>query len=107
MFVENNRDCLEIIRHNAQFLGVKDAVEIRRADVLEYLREPDLADIYFADPPYEFNRDEELLNLFVKLPKETLIVLESRKDYIPARIMQEKVLSQARYGDTIIYFFEI
>jgi len=58
VFVDNNAECVEIIRKNAQKAKLYDKCNILRADYSEYLssvrkrREFEKFDIVFLDPPY-------------------------------------------------------
>ena len=58
VFIDNNADCAEIIRKNAQKAKLYNKCNILKADYSEYLssvrkrREFDKFDIVFLDPPY-------------------------------------------------------
>ena len=58
IFIDNNAECVEIIRKNAQKAKLYDKCNILRADYSEYLssvrkrREFEKFDIVFLDPPY-------------------------------------------------------
>ena len=61
VFVDNNAECIEIIRKNAQKAKLYDKCNILRADYSEYLsgvrkrREFKKFDIVFLDPPYSLS----------------------------------------------------
>ena len=69
VFVDNNAECVEIIRKNAQKAKLYDKCNILRADYSEYLssvrkrRDFKKFDIVFLDPPY---------NLSARIIKETV-----------------------------------
>ena len=69
IFVDNNKKCCDIIKHNVELLGFTDKALIIKCDVLEagqwgrgiakkYGEE--LVDLVIADPPYDFAKVADL-----------------------------------------------
>lgn len=61
VFVERDRNALRSLDDNLDALDLRDRSRVVTADVLSVLSGID-ADIVFADPPYDFDRWDELLD---------------------------------------------
>lgn len=106
-FIDNNRLAINIIRANAIALDVLNQVEIRCVDVLRYMSHPEIADLYFADPPYGYEYLDELGEAFVKLPQGTTIVLESGRDMPIPKNIENKLASRRIIGETSLNFIKV
>ncbi|MDH3704647.1 MAG: 16S rRNA (guanine(966)-N(2))-methyltransferase RsmD [Acidimicrobiia bacterium] len=62
VFVESDREALAAIETNLATLGLDDRAEVVARDVWSWLEQhTGTVDLVFADPPYEFDRWDELL----------------------------------------------
>jgi 16S rRNA (guanine966-N2)-methyltransferase len=70
IFVENNRNATAIIKRNAELLRMENCTEVLQYDVINYLnhshRSDEKFDLIFADPPYEYDRYDELISVVAK-----------------------------------------
>ena len=98
-FVERDRSALAALEENVEALGVADRCRIVRGDALALAGSID-ADIVIADPPYGYERWEELL----RRVRSHLVVAESGGP-LPALDGWE-VTREKRYGRTTVTFLE-
>jgi len=115
VLVEQDRRALEAIERNLAATGLAGAVEVVRADVARYCREPRGGpfDLVLVDAPY----DEPQQALFAcladlaaagALPEDALVVVERdrRADDPdpPGWLARERARS---YGDTVLRYFRV
>ncbi len=99
VFVERDRAALAALDENLTTLGLRDRATVRAADALTAVAALD-ADIVFADPPYGFDRWEELITR----ARTGLLVAESGAEIdAPAGW---NVTRARRYGRTRVTFLE-
>ncbi len=87
VFIENNREAIECIRHNLQFTGLEQDAEIYFLSVDKALQELQQKhayfDIVFMDPPYHQEYEKDVL-IFLKksdlIDKNSLIIVEASLD---------------------------
>lgn len=104
VFVDHHADALTAVHHNLQVLGeVAARATVIRADSLAYSAAAPSFDLVLADPPYDFDRWDELLER-----------LHSRTGLLVAEVAFEKGPSQwspgpgwetvkvKRYGGTVV-----
>jgi len=77
-FVDLSKDSLSAIDKTASELGCLQQIRTVRKDVLAFLKENEssVCDIVFADPPYEYEKYDELVGLVLKT-NPILFVLET------------------------------
>ena len=95
-FVESDRRTAEVIRRNVDHLGMADRARIVVADALDHARRGERADLVLCDPPYAFDRWDELLRAL----RAEVAVLESDREIDPPapwRLARSK-----RYGSTFV-----
>jgi 16S rRNA (guanine966-N2)-methyltransferase len=98
-FVERDRAALRALEENVESLGVEDRCRIVRGDALSLAGSID-ADIVLADPPYGYDRWEDLLAAV----RADLVVAESGGALAPVDGWQ--VTREKRYGRTTVTFLE-
>ncbi len=66
-FVDNSRRCTEMIRRNAEMLGVINNVSVSRDDAIEFVKnwQGEPFHIIFVDPPFLSGKAEEALSALV------------------------------------------
>jgi 16S rRNA (guanine966-N2)-methyltransferase len=99
VFVERNRHALNALDDNLDALGLDDRSKVITSDVMAVAPSLD-CDIVFADPPYDFDAWDRLLDLV----KADLVVAESGwRITCPDgwEITREK-----KYGRTVVTFLE-
>ena len=83
-FVEKSHRVLQILKKNLKNLGLLDKTKVIKGDAIKVLRTLSLQgkrfNLIFADPPYNFNRYDSLLEYAKDLIEDGLIVIESRKE---------------------------
>lgn len=104
--VDYNRDHLNLVRKNAENLGIKDSIEIKFADAtkLSFMSKVDKFDLIFVDPPYSC-AIEKITDSLVEnnlVGGNCLVVTEGAQDL---KIDNLKKLDSRRYGITHFGFF--
>lgn len=81
--IDANRNCLLFLEKVAKDLSI-DSIHTRKSDVLEFLKKDQgHYDLIFADPPYAFDRSEEMVDLILSkglLHEDCYLILEHGKD---------------------------
>jgi 16S rRNA (guanine966-N2)-methyltransferase len=93
-FVERDREALAALRANLASLGFDGAIVV--GDAVAYAARAGRVDVAFADPPYEFDRWDDLLDHL----DAGLAVLESDREIDVSDGWQ--VLRVKRYGSTVV-----
>lgn len=107
-FVDRSRAALDVIRENAEALGVRSEVTLRREAALAGLKRlTDGApfDLVLLDPPYADRDVPEVLERLAGsglLAPGGLVVVESDRRHAPGAIEGLAALDERRYGDTLI-----
>ena len=121
-FVENNRECFDLIRQNLNRLGFDKQAEVVLADGLKILPRlqagPHKFDIVFVDPPYKFfdqaNIRKQLLGLLDELVGKGLVdrqgrfVIEHRQGQLAElNLVHLELVDQREYGQTRLSFLAV
>ncbi len=117
-FVENRRPALRALHDNIDSLGVADRITVYEADAstpdharLRQRRRPDRdgsadtseeSELVFADPPYDFDRWDELFRSLASLEPAPFVVAESGDELDPPAPWS--VIRSRRYGRTWVAF---
>jgi 16S rRNA (guanine(966)-N(2))-methyltransferase RsmD len=83
VFVDTDRDSIELTRRNIEKCGASDRAEVTRGDAIAYLERAKPFDIVLLDPPYGTGLLEKALNAIITfdiLTKDGIILCESRAD---------------------------
>ena len=99
IFVERNRHALNSLEDNLDSLGLDDRSKIITSDVMAVAPSLD-CDIVFADPPYDFDAWDRLLDLV----KADLVVAESGRSITCPDGWE--ITRQKKYGRTVVTFLE-
>jgi len=110
-FVDRSNAALQVVRANAEALGVWDEVALRRGDAVAALRQ--LAggaafELVFLDPPYSSESLATVLAALVEarlLGPGALVVAESDRRHAPGPIEGLAAIDERRYGDTLITWY--
>lgn len=94
-FVDTSSEALAAVRANLATLGLGDRAEVRRGDALVRAASGTW-DLALADPPYSFDRWEELLRVL----DACVVVIESDRTIEPPP--RWEVLRSRRYGGTVV-----
>lgn len=106
--VEENSECVQFIKKVFTDLKMENA-SAARADVFEYLKKCTgfVADIIFADPPFELKNYDELIDLIFenKLLKEkgTFILEHQSKNHFTGN---KYFTEERKYGNVAFSFFK-
>ncbi len=99
VFVDSSPDAVEAIRDNLEVLGAdRERARVVRSDALRYLAHAPRFDLVLADPPYRFDRWEELLGLLVG--RTQLLVAETGEPMEPGPGWE--TVKVKRYGGTVV-----
>ncbi|KXK03831.1 MAG: N6-adenine-specific methylase [Chlorobi bacterium OLB4] len=94
------------VQRNIETLGIGNKSEIINADYRHFLNSEDFKElnvsIVFADPPYEFDKYEELISAISQ--KKTLFVLEHEREISHLKDMQIRHRKSGRTFTTIYDF---
>lgn len=113
-FVESSARAVELIRKNAQLLGIEKGFQIMKQDALRALRQLDglhvQADLVFLDPPYRMEETyrQALATISdLKLFKpESVVIAEHQKKFDPGAqvesLLRYRLLQQ---GDAALSFY--
>lgn len=95
-FVENDRRALSAIRTNLESLGFEGNATVVAGDALTHLARGEGWNLLFLDPPYGFDRWDEL----VALVHDAVVVIESDREIeLPEAWITHRV---RRYGGTVV-----
>ncbi|MDZ7678168.1 MAG: 16S rRNA (guanine(966)-N(2))-methyltransferase RsmD [Acidimicrobiales bacterium] len=95
-FVEHDRRARAAIEANLESLGFADRAEVVPSDAFAYLGHALPADLMLCDPPYRFDRWDELL----EASAAPLVVCESDRGV--AAPPGWELVRQKRYGATVV-----
>ena len=96
-FVELDRRAVQALEENIDVLDLGDRARVMRSDALAAAASLDV-DIVFADPPYDFDRWEELLTAV----RASVVVAESGAEIAPPPGWE--ITRAKRYGRTRVTF---
>ena len=114
VFVDNNRNCIPVLKANLAKLGVSESsYDIYSKDCLNSLRALQRAggyfDIVFLDPPYYMglakNTLIELAGCDILTPNALVIAEVFKKEGLPEESGVFKKIRSSKYGDTLLEFF--
>lgn len=108
-FVEKSHRALQILKKNLKNLGLLDKTKVIKGDALKVLRNLSSQgikfDLVFADPPYNFNKYQNLLEVAKDLIEDGVIIVESRKEVKINPIEGLKLDKEAKLGETKITIY--
>jgi 16S rRNA (guanine966-N2)-methyltransferase len=108
--VESDSDACQVIRRNADALGLPGARIVRQPATRYLAGPPEPFDLVFADPPYALGEDElgALLDLLATrgwLPPGAVVVLERPARGAPPRWPDViEAIKQRRYGEGVLWY---
>lgn len=113
VFVDNNRESIQIIKENAQHTKLINQTEIYKMDVFSMLmklcQQNTQFDLIFCDPPYNKGFVQKVLEIIDGsniLKKDGILVIEhDKKDILDVQCKFLRLLRQEKYGATSISFF--
>ncbi len=128
--VENNRDCLSVIKQNIEALKIENCnlyPQEAAKSIQNFHRNSKIFDIIFLDPPYckknvlrlrsglatdSFNDSlaKKTLQMFgaydILAPYGLVIAQHFKKDKLPDQSEKLKLIKEAAYGDTVLSFYK-
>lgn len=109
-FVDLSPRSLRISRQNVEKIGIKEQTTFIKSDALKYLqRNTKTYDIIFADPPYTWEKFDQLLSsVFEKqhLTRDGIVVLENEaRHHIDWETQDYAVLRQKKFNHCYITLF--
>ena len=108
IFVENNFKQTKIIKDNAEKLKIIERVEIIPHNVISFLKNcNNQFDLIIADPPYQYNQIEDLINIILDKFHNSKIVLETATNYdISGQLLEIKPQVKI-YGNSKLLIFKV
>ncbi len=115
VFIDHDKQSLDILRENLKRCGNPVAATVMGGDAWKFSKQPQLHhykpyDVIFVDPPYEHRKIHQLvveLGRNEMLAENGLMIVEHFwKTSLPQETDTLQHVRQARYGDTILTFFE-
>ncbi len=98
-FVESDQRAVRALEGNVAVLGLASSSHVRPVDVWRWVENHGAAlDLVLADPPYGFDRWEDLLALLATFPA-SLVVAESNH---PVEAAGWDVIGVRRHGGTVV-----
>ncbi|RPJ05128.1 MAG: 16S rRNA (guanine(966)-N(2))-methyltransferase RsmD, partial [Deltaproteobacteria bacterium] len=112
VFVEKNREALNLIEKNLSVCGLKDRSEVLFKDVTQAIGRlkgrGERFDLIFMDPPYEKGLiDKTIGKIFTEkiYSDDSLVVIEhNRREPLPDITRSWNLIRQRRIGDTVVSF---
>lgn len=97
-FVDNNKNCIDVIKKNLKDIKDTSVLNLDYKDALEYFKNNNIKfNIIFLDPPYNLNCLDYILNKIVEynlLEKDGLVICEYEfdnfKEYNNLKIIKDK-----------------
>ncbi|MCX5703656.1 MAG: 16S rRNA (guanine(966)-N(2))-methyltransferase RsmD [Candidatus Omnitrophica bacterium] len=113
IFVEKDRGCIEAIQANLEVLEAS-AAQVIGLDTLEAIRrfsqKQEKFEVIFSDPPYYLDLAKKTLQILgaydILAPNGFIVMQHFKKDELPIEQGQLRLLKEARYGDTLLSFYE-
>jgi 16S rRNA (guanine966-N2)-methyltransferase len=106
-FVENNRSAVQGIAQSIKTLHLDDQTQIMNMDAMRFLSQTTVQyDLIFADPPYNFQHHQELLEKIFShnlLSDIGYVVMEHHKRENFSQ--RTEFLFQKEFGKTVVSFF--
>jgi len=107
VFIEKDREAVEVIKANLHSLGIKAKGRIIRGAATHHLATIE-ADIVFIDPPYPLDKEyRSALTALSAKPPTLTIVQHSVRYTIPDEYEQLVRTRTVRQGDNAISFFKV
>ena len=100
VFVETDGDAIATIRANVDVTGFSQVATIVRRDVVAWAAAARPFDVVLIDPPYSFDRWDELLGAL----EAGVVVCESGRDLDPPE--RWHVVRRKHYGTTVVTVLE-
>ncbi len=112
VFVEREREALDVIRKNLEICGLVDRALILPVDVKRGLsilsQRGEVADLIFLDPPYGRGLVEDTLKAIGEkglLKGGGVVVAEHSKKELPCPVPPLRLAKRAGYGDTVVSYY--
>ncbi len=100
IFNDNDKSNLTYIKNFIQKVGLKNYEIHNHNSYDQNLSILEDADIIFVDPPYNHNLQEVEANIYSKVPRKSLMVIETIQKFLHSDIILEK-----KYKNKNLYFF--
>ena len=105
-FVESDRRAVATIRGNIEHLGITDSSTVVIGDALSRKDVLQAADVVLADPPYEFEEWQTLLDLVANSCDNAAVTVVAESDKPLANIGGWEATRSKRYGGTWVTFLQ-
>lgn len=111
-FVENDGNCIRVIKSNLRRSGYGHLAEVRSMTASRFLKHaaPEPYDIVFVDPPYHGNEAADILPLLgrnaIIAPNGVAIIEHFHKAPPPAQVDRLILTKSYRYGDSFLSIYE-
>lgn len=109
VFVDNDDECINIIKKNLELTGLQGIVLKGDAEKVIAKLKDEKYDIVFADPPYGKDLARNLLSALDKcsiLKNFTFVVIQHYKKDVIDEPLNWKKIQTKKYGDTVLSFYK-
>lgn len=114
VFADKDFDAVRLVRANLELIGESSRSTVLKGDIFRVCerlgREHKKYDLIFADPPYNTNYHQKLIDSILNnnlLATNGIIVYETRHDYVFSANLEGLLHWRIKaYGDTKIWFFD-
>ena len=112
VFVDNSPKSCKLIKHTIDQIHLTEPHFITRQNATRYLKQaPTSFDIIFCDPPYDYEKLDELVMLISKqscLNENGLLIIEHHvTTALPEKIDTFTLIREKKFGKTLISIFGI
>ena len=108
--VDNSHNALVCSQKNIEHLNITDKVKVVKQDAIEYLNYANLdnVDILYIDPPYRYEKYDELLKvLFSKINNDAIVMLESKYSVIDEdNQINASIIKTKSWGKAFVTFMK-
>jgi 16S rRNA (guanine966-N2)-methyltransferase len=112
-FVENNRECTQVIKENIDILGAGEKTTVIRAEAEKALKnlgeQKESFDIVFCDPPYAKDMAKKALNMIyqydILMPSGMLVIEHHKGEVLPESIGDLSLIKSKTYRYTNISIY--
>lgn len=111
VLIEKNYRAMSVIKDNVKNFNLKERVDMIQADSYQHLKNiEDSFDLIFIDPPYKYDKLEEVIDLVASLEilknKGYCIIETDRRYDLQDEYKSLKRYRSKNYGNTTIHYYQ-
>lgn len=115
-FVDNDKECMEVIRENLKKCGWEEKAKLFHTDARHAIsllsRQNQKFEFIFLDPPYErtslLSSTLQMLGKEELLEKEGVCIIQHLSNFsLPAEVGKLQKFRESKYGETMLTFYKV